>query len=284
MSIGPSRVRGPLAAFAPGFICELKRQGYGRRAVCSQLQMLAHLSGWLAGECFGAERLCPSEVDRFVREHCAAGYRYPRSNKALRPILAYLRDLGVTPPQSSATCDGPVDAMSERYRRYLTVERGLGDRTAYEYVVRTRPFLEGRRSSGSVALDLGNLTAADVVSFVVAWCPHQSRHTASMTVTALRSLLGFLHVEGIIEQSLAAYVPSVACRRLAGLPKGLEPDQVRRLLASCDRTTANGRRDFAVSDLVGSPRVASGGGRHAWTGRCRLASRRDYRARERKVD
>jgi integrase/recombinase XerD len=59
--------------------------------------------------------------------------------------------------------------------------------------------------SDGLALDLGHLTAADVVSFVAAYWPHQSHHTASLTVTALRSLLGFLHIEGIIEQSLTAY-------------------------------------------------------------------------------
>jgi integrase/recombinase XerD len=70
-------------------------------------------------------------------------------------------------------------------------------------------------------------------------------------VTALRSLLGFLHVDGNIERSLAASVPSVAGRRLAGLPKGLDhPDQVRRLLASCDSGTGNGCRDFAVLTVL----------------------------------
>jgi integrase/recombinase XerD len=252
MLIGPSRVRGPLAPFAHGFVCELKRQGYRRRTVCSQLQLLAHLSRWLAGEGFGAEQLCPSEEDRFVRAHRAAGYRYPRSIKAMRPILAYLRNLGVTPPPPPppATCEGPVDEMAKRYRRYLTVERGLCDRAACEYVARMRPFLERRLLSSGLTLDLGNLTGADVVSFVAACCPHQRHHTARMTVTALRSLLGFLHVEGIIAQSLAAYVPSVACRRLAGLPKGLAPDQVRRLLTSCDRSTTNGCRDFTVLILL----------------------------------
>jgi site-specific recombinase XerD len=33
---------------------------------------------------------------------------------------------------------------------------------------------------------------------------------------------------------------------LAGLPKGLEPAEVRSLLASCDRRRSNGRRDFAI--------------------------------------
>jgi len=213
------------------------------------MRLLAHLSQWLADEGFGAEQLHPSEVDRFARVHRAAGYRYPRSIKALRPILTYLRELGATPLPPPATFDGPVDEISERYRRHLTTERGLGEATAHGYVKMVRPFLRGRLSPDGRA-DLGHLTAADVVSFVAARCPRQNHHTAGLTVTALRSLLGFLHVEGIVGQSLAAYVPSVACRRLARLPKGLDADQVRRLLASCDRRTANGCRDFAVLTLL----------------------------------
>jgi hypothetical protein len=68
-----------------------------------------------------------SEPQPFVTNSFTRLPWYPRSIKALRPILAYLRDLGVTPPQSPATCDGPVDEMAKRYRRYLTVERGLGE-------------------------------------------------------------------------------------------------------------------------------------------------------------
>jgi site-specific recombinase XerD len=71
-----------------------------------------------------------------------------------------------------------------------------------------------------------------------------------LTVTALRSFLVFLHVDGVIERSLAFAVPSVAGWRLAGLPKGLEPDEVRRLLSACDRRTRNGRRDFAILTVL----------------------------------
>jgi integrase/recombinase XerD len=45
-------------------------------------------------------------------------------------------------------------------------------------------------------------------------------------------------------------VPSVAGWRLAGLPRGVEPGQVRILLASCDRGSANGRRNFAILTMV----------------------------------
>jgi integrase len=66
----------------------------------------------------------------------------------------------------------------------------------------------------------------------------------------LRSLLGWLHITGATPVSLAGAVPSVAGWRLSALPKGLEPGQLRRLLAACDRRTATGRRDYAIMLLL----------------------------------
>jgi integrase/recombinase XerD len=64
-------------------------------------------------------------------------------------------------------------------------------------------------------------------------------------VVALRSLLRFLHVERLTDRGLAAAVPGVAPRP-RGLPRALGPGVVARLLDSCDRRSAKGRRDFAV--------------------------------------
>jgi site-specific recombinase XerD len=139
-----------------------------------------------------------------------------------------------------------VEVALERYRHYLTVERGLASASARAYVDAVRPFVRGRLAPDGGDLDLGHLKLADVTAFVVARCPQQSRGAAQQTVTALRSLLGFLHLEGTIERGLSTAVPTVAAWRLAGLPRGLEPTQVRRLLASCDRRTPRGRRDFAI--------------------------------------
>jgi integrase/recombinase XerD len=101
-----------------------------------------------------------------------------------------------------------------------------------------------------MANDLAELTAGEVTAFVVEVCPAQTRGSARMTVTALRSLLAFLHVDGILEGSLVAAVPTAASWRLAGLPQGLAPGEVAKLLAACDRRTRTGRRDFAVLMLL----------------------------------
>lgn len=59
-------------------------------------------------------------------------------------------------------------------------------------------------------------------------------------------MLDWLHLTSEVPASLVGAVPAVAGWRLRGLPKGLEPDELRRLLASCDRRRATGRRDHAV--------------------------------------
>jgi integrase len=89
-----------------------------------------------------------------------------------------------------------------------------------------------------------------VLGFVLADCQRRPRRSTKLMVTALRSLLRFLHVEGVIDRPLSQVVPSVACWRLQGLPRGLGPDQVRALLESCDADTANGRRDLAILLLL----------------------------------
>lgn len=240
------RVHGALAACAAGFAEGLVRQGYAPSSARQQMYLMAHLSRWLAAEGLEAHQLGAAEVERFVEARCAAGYADYRTGKALRPLLNYLQDLGVVPVLAAPAADGPVEVALGSYWRYLTAERGLGGAAARGYLNAVRPFLRRRLSPTGLALDLAQLTSADVTAFVVDICHRQARGTAKLTVTALRSLLRFLQVEGLIKHPLSAAVPAIAGWRLAGLPKGLEDAQVQSLLASCDCRTRKGRRDFAI--------------------------------------
>src|SRR5450755_1401586 len=240
------RVAGPLEPLAAGFASELVSQGYAAQPAAQQLRLMAHVSRWLAAEGKRAAALDAVTVEAFVVSRRAAGYSNHLTGNALQPLLAYLRGLGVVAEPDVLVPDGPVEVALERYRSYLLVERGLSVITARVYVEAVRPFLVGRLSSDRGRLDLRGLRVGDVTAFVVGRCPAQSRGAAKQTTTALRSLLVYLHVSGEIERPLAGAVPSVAGWRLAGLPKGLTPDQVQALLSACDRDTATGRRDFAI--------------------------------------
>ena len=66
------------------------------------------------------------------------------------------------------------------------------------------------------------------------------------------------HVEGLTPTALGSSVPAVAGWRLTGIPRALKPQQVRELLASCDRRRATGRRDYAILLLLSRLGLRSG--------------------------
>jgi integrase/recombinase XerD len=138
--------------------------------------------------------------------------------------------------------------LVQRYRTYLISERALAASTIRSYLDVARLFLGSRGDAGGV--ELGDLCAADVSEFMLAEVAGRSVGSAKYIVCGLRSLLRYLHLEGLSHRPLASAVPTVAGWRLAGLPKAVEPSQVARLLASCDRHGAIGRRDFAILTVL----------------------------------
>ena len=242
-----SFVRGPLEPYVTGFAEDLLRQGYSRSSAGQHVCFIAHLDRWMLAADVGLDQLSGPVIERYLAARRVAGYREYRSPRAVAPLLAYLAPLGVLPIPQEVAPD-PVEELLGRYRTWLLVERGVTPGTARGYVDCVRPFV-ATRARGD-ALDFDGLTAADVTAFVLGSCPGRAVGSAKLIVCALRSLLRWLHLTGAVPVSLAAAVPSVAGWRLSGLPKGLEPGQLRSLLGACDRRTPTGRRDYAIMLLL----------------------------------
>jgi len=243
----PDRVRvsGPLARFADGFRVDLIERGYSLWGAQEQMYLLAHVSRWLEVEGLELAALTPPVVDRYFVWRRSQGYLSGLSSKSLRRVLGYLDGLGVLPREDAVP--SPVEQLLGEFRGYLLVERGMaaGSVRLYERVARL--FLEER--SEPLGDDLARLSGAEVNVFVLREVRRRSRWSAVTVVSALRALLRFLHVQGLIAEPLAAAVPSVA-RRQEDLPRGLPAGEVRLLLDSCDRSTPVGRRDYAVLLLL----------------------------------
>jgi integrase/recombinase XerD len=239
-------VSGPLEGYAAGFAAELVGAGYRPGSAAIQLRLLAHLSRWLEREGVAPGELSEFLLGRFCREELGrvVGLRGARMVR----LLAYLRACGVVPPVVVAPLSG-VELLLERYREYLLGERGLTAETARGYVDLVRPFVVSRVGEND-GLDLAGLTPGEVLDFVLVQARSRPQRSARMLVTALRSLLVFLHVQGLVERPLAQVVPSVAFWRLQGLPRALDAGQVTALLDSCDQGTVAGRRDLAILMLL----------------------------------
>jgi site-specific recombinase XerD len=243
-----AQVNPPLAEYVEGFRSELESLGYTPLVAATHVRLMAHLSRWMDSRGLEVGALGDDAVvEAYFADRRAAGYTNERTTGALRPLVAHLRRRGVLPPPTPLAPATPCGQLLDRFRGYLLAERGLAAATADLNVHLVRPFLTSLTSAGTLVLD--ELTAADVTAFVVDQA-HARPRSIKRIVTALRSLLGFLYVEGEIDQALAQAVPAVAAWTLSGLPKALRPAEVDAMLASCDPLMPRGRRDLAILMLL----------------------------------
>jgi site-specific recombinase XerD len=241
------RMTGPLTPYSRGLAGELARLGFTELSARCQLGLAAHLSRWLAAAGLDTAALTPAVVDAYLAARRAAGYSAYLTPKALVPLLGYLRGLGVVSQPGAPALLTWADELADGYRRWLLAERGLGVKVARGYVDSVRPFVAAHAAGGEAGLrDLG---AGDVTAFLTAESRRLAPKTVQRLATALRSLLRFWHLQGLISGPLDQAVPRVANRR-PGLPRPLEPAQVQALLASCDCGTADGSRDLAMLTLL----------------------------------
>jgi integrase/recombinase XerD len=248
MTTHPNRVRvtGPLSVHAVSFGEELLRRGYPPEGAANRVHLLAHLSRWLHDQGLTGADLTEDRLAQFLEARRAAGYALVPTLRWAVTLLGWVPGLVVAPaPPPEETAAG---ALIDEYRRYLVHERGLAASTVRGYVDRARLFLSHLdRPEG---LDLSRLSAAEVIAFVVDECRRCQVGSATVLVTALRSFLRFLSLEGHTAHPLAGAVPAASAMGGNFLPKGLAPEVVEALLASCDCSTVAGKRDFAILTVL----------------------------------
>jgi site-specific recombinase XerD len=168
---------------------------------------------------------------------------------ALRHLLDFLRREGVIAAEKIvARRLTPAERCAHEYAQYLHDARFLARATIVNYVPFIRGFLRDRFGDGPVRLAC--LNAGDVVRFVQRQAPQLHLKRAKLLTSALRSFLRYVRYRGEVALDLAAAVPIVANWSMPSIPRAIGADQVRRLLASIDRRTAIGRRDYAIMLLL----------------------------------
>jgi integrase/recombinase XerD len=238
-------VDGPLAPFADGLRRELAGQGYALDTVGDHVHLLADLSDWLSGRGLTGAGLTSEVAGEFLRDRRAQGLRIGVTVRAVTPILGYLRELRVAPPHSAAAAATAQDVLLSEYRRYLESERGLSAGTVTHYLRCARVFLAWLPAQCD---SLPGLSSSEVTGYVMQWARRQEGRPPDMvTLPALRSLLRFLHVAGHVPVLLADAVPAGRAHpgRL-GVPRAASAEGIRAVLASCDRDSAVGCRDYAI--------------------------------------
>ncbi len=240
-----SRVRlsGPLEPFAAGFDAELARLGYTPAGTRRKLEAVAHLSHWLTGRGMTAGDIEAETIGEFVAARRAAGHSSQLTEQSLAWMLGYLRGVGAVRPAAVSRTAPGTELMLERFGSFLADERGLAGKTRSAHLDSARRFLAAAIPDGE---SLSALTAPDVTGFLAGRARVQAPGTTQNTASMLRTFLTWLYAEGRIAGPLAGTVPGAYRRRRIRMPALVTEAEAAELLAACDRTTAQGLRDYAI--------------------------------------
>jgi integrase/recombinase XerD len=240
---------GPVAGCIGAFAESLSEQGYSLESIHRQVFLASCFSLWLKQKAVRARGICPDHTVRYLRYRARQARPCLGDSAALGHLIEFLRAEGVIPHEKrSARRLTPVEECAHAFEQYLVDVRALARATIVNYVPFTRSFLEDRFGHGRVTLS--RLCASDVVRFVQRQAPRLHLKRAKLMTTALRSFLRYGRYLGEITLDLAAAVPIVANWSMTSIPRAISADHVRRLLASIDRSTATGLRDYAILLLL----------------------------------
>lgn len=233
------------------YVTHLERRGHTASKTKAYRNAVTHYLQWHHTVAPALEELLNTETVRvFLDEHlpaCRCITSVVRSRKTVRAALNQLLLMNGQP--RLIQCDVPAPTAIEvsiiAFDAYLHDVCGLAAQTRHSRCREARQFLTDLFGSGPLIVD--HITPSVLIDYVTDRACGARGPTATALVGALRSYLRFLRFGGALVDSLQDAIPSSARWSLAALPPALDDEQLARFWAVFDRTTAIGKRDYAMA-------------------------------------
>jgi len=236
-----------LADLIVDYVGHLTRRGHTTNVIRAYVAAVEHFGCWMRRAGRPAAAVDSMTVAEFLTRHlprCRCRAQRPCGLIGVRAALHQL--LRVSPcPSRTTVAVTPADVVVLDFDVHLQKTCGLATATRRYFTRYVLDLLRGRFGCGPVRLE--TLTLDDITAFVTARAEHLTPGSVQTVATAMRSFLRYLQLRGFATANWAGGVPRVAHWRLAAIPDVLSDGQLRDLLAAFDRTTASGRRDYAIA-------------------------------------
>ena len=232
---------GPIQKLADLLVDSGFRRLQGRKQLCAA----NHFGTWLLRR-KPVRQATLEDVSIYLRRH---GNIKRGDGKALTRLFGILQEEGTVGTPSPVDIPRAIEIVLKQFADYLNKERGISPETIQSRRRVAARFL--RHCFGEGPLKWRNIEPRHVVRFIQKEASAAKTTLGAKRVTTdTRSFLLYARFVDLIQKELAAAVPAVASWSLGNVPKGLPKDDVARILKSCDRKKAGGRRDFAILLLL----------------------------------
>jgi integrase/recombinase XerD len=234
---GTKRLRADLALIDEAFVEYLRERHTAARTITIYRGVLAKLARSFSRQGRSLSTLRREEVSVAIRHR----WRSQRNPQAA--LHAWLKFLGRF--QLPAPCTRWRSWVDD-YARFMEIDRGLAPGTCYHYLLIANRYLGWQFRRGAV--DWGRVHPQDIWRYA-ARLQSQGRKPGGVSeeLSVLRQFLRFVHLRGSCPPALAQAVPAVADRGRSVRREFVTEEQRRKFLASFDRKSAEGRRDYTMA-------------------------------------
>lgn len=250
----------PVGPYLDGFSTELERQGFAFATVQADLKTATAFGEYLNAYGRAVQEVRDADIAGFLQWYRSMPRRHGRrratpegshaleesSVGTLRKLLRYLRSVGAVPIDQTCAPHVPHAELLRDYLVFLEAHRGFATSTvvAHAHVCGALLRKLGERAPGFRMEHLTSEAVETAVADVLALGSGARR--AQMISQIIDAFVGHLRASGHVPAACRPFLPRRRRYRLAALPAALEWKQVEKALASIDRTSAQGRRDYAI--------------------------------------
>ena len=239
------------------YVTWLHENSYAARCVFSRVPLLSQFGIYAQNHGATSWEQLPNYIDGFVAGWVQNHSRWCRNaadrrcveNAARNPIVQFLRV--ILPDSVSCSRQALPDPFAvpvPGFFPYLRQERGLRKTTIglyRHYLHRFEQYLE--------TIELAELSALSIPvisGFITESSRRLSKNSLRYPVGVLRVFLSYLYRERLITEDLSRSIEAPKKYRLANVPRSISWAEVQQLLASVDRRSAVGKRDYALLLLL----------------------------------
>lgn len=237
------------------YVTWLAGQSYNSRCVLRRVPLLMRFGEFAHKRGVTHVEDLHAHLDAFVRSHLRRRLRPCRSKAARqqflrdvrKPIEQFLRVVQVGGARSAPAAARPFEDWAPSFFEHLREERGLSPTTVAGYALQLARFEEYVVARRLTAATLG---PAVLDGFLAERRVHVCARSLGSTCAALRAFLRYLFREGTVHQDLSVAVDGPRTYHLSEIPRAISAADVERTLATVDRRSIVGRRDYAMLMLL----------------------------------
>lgn len=232
---------------ADDFTKFLLASGYSRSTVKLKIRHIKRIEQWFSSN----NILSINDLSIQMLEHWWFLIHKQNGHLAgtIRQFKKFLIENKFIKPLSIPPDTSPMKKLIEKYREYLAHQKGFSSSTIQSHIRYVKRFLNYSQKD-TFLLGTTNINLQEIDEFIQECSKTTNRYSLQHIVAYLRSFLRYLFKENLLREPLFQQIESPRTYRLENLPKVLSRQIVLDLLASINRTTPKGCRDYAILYLA----------------------------------